>query len=56
MYLGRNFHRDRFAIFAHLVEILGGLSLLGTDKIKSDVSPETFVPKAVAWWMALCGP
>jgi hypothetical protein len=55
IYLDRNFHRDRFSIFAHLVEILGGLSLLATTKTKPGVTSETFVPKAIAWWMALCG-
>jgi len=55
IYLDRNFYRDRFSLFAHLVEILGGLSLLATDKQKPDVTPESYVPKALAWWMALCG-
>jgi hypothetical protein len=55
IYLDRNFYRDRFSIFAHLVEILGGLSLLASKKEKTGVTPETFVPKALAWWMALCG-
>lgn len=55
IYLDRNFYRDPFSIFAHLVEILGGLSLLASGKQKTDVTPETFVPKALAWWMALCG-
>lgn len=55
IYLDRNFYRDRFSLFAHLVEILGGLSLLATDKQKPNVTPESYVPKALAWWMALCG-
>jgi len=54
IYLDRNFYRDRFSLFAHLVEILGGLSLLASGKQKPDVTPEAFVPKALAWWMALC--
>ena len=55
IYLDRNFHRDRFSIFAHLVEILGGLSLLSSGKKKVGVNPRSYVPKAIAWWMALCG-
>jgi hypothetical protein len=37
------------------VEILGGLSLLASGKNKPGVTPEKYVPKALAWWMALCG-
>lgn len=55
IYLDRNFHRDRFSTFAHLVEILGGLSLLASDKEKPGVDPRRYIPKAIAWWMALCG-
>lgn len=55
IYLDRNFYRDRFSIFAHLVEILGGLSLLASDKVKPGVNPRSYIPKAIAWWMALCG-
>jgi pyrimidine deaminase RibD-like protein len=55
IYLDRNFYRTAESIFSHLVEILGGLSLLATDKKKSGVIPEQFVTKALAWWLALCG-
>ena len=55
IYLDRNFHRTEFSIFTHLVEVFGGLSLLASNKAKASVSPEEFVPKAIAWWMALCG-
>lgn len=55
IYLDRNFFRDRFAIFAHLVEILGGLSLLASGKQKPGTAPREYVPKAISWWMALCG-
>jgi NTP pyrophosphatase (non-canonical NTP hydrolase) len=55
LYLDRNFYRDEFSIFAHLVEVMGGLSLLSSGKEKEGVSPETFIPKAIAWWLALCG-
>ena len=55
IYLNRNFYRDASSIFAHLVEIVGGLSLLATEKQKAEVTPDRYIPKAVAWWMALCG-
>ena len=31
IYLDRNFYRDPSSIFAHLVEVAGGLSLLATE-------------------------
>ena len=55
MLLRRNFHRDAFALFAHLVEVVGGLSLLAADKEKPEVDAQDFVAKALAWWMVLCG-
>jgi len=55
IYLDRNFHRGRFEIFAHLVEVVGAVSLLASDKSKPDVDPEAFASKALAWWFALCG-
>ncbi|MGH9822446.1 MAG: hypothetical protein ACREDR_04245 [Blastocatellia bacterium] len=55
IYLDRNFYRDASSVFAHLVEVMGGLSLLASDKEKPGVVPERFIPKAIAWWMALCG-
>jgi hypothetical protein len=55
IYLDQNFYRDSFSIFAHLVEVVGGLSLLETEKVKPNVEPFEFVSKAIAWWLALCG-
>jgi hypothetical protein len=55
VYFDRNYHRDASSIFTHLVEIMGGLSLLATMKQKQGVVPESYVPKAIAWWLALCG-
>ena len=55
IYLDRNFNRDASSIFTHLVEIVGSLSLLATEKTKPAVDPERYIPKALAWWMALCG-
>ena len=55
IYLDRNFYRDASSIFTHLVEIVGSLSLLATEKTKPAVDPQRYIPKALAWWMALCG-
>lgn len=55
MYLDINFYRDSTSIFTHLVEVVGGLSLLASEKHKKDIQPIDFVPKCFAWWMALCG-
>lgn len=51
----RNLNRVSIDIFTHLVEIFGGLSQLASDKKKRGVSGESFIPKAFAWWMTLCG-
>ena len=55
IYWNRNFHRDVFSLFTHLVEVIGGLSLLASQKKKLGLTPENFIPKAFAWWMAICG-
>jgi pyrimidine deaminase RibD-like protein len=55
IYWNRNFHRDAASIFVHLVEVVGGLSLLASDKSKPGVEPVKFVAKSIAWWLALCG-
>lgn len=55
IYLDRNFYRDPSSIFSHLVEVVGSLSLLATEKTKTGIEPERYIPKALAWWMALCG-
>jgi len=54
IYFNRNFYRDTTSIFAHLVEIMGGLSVLATEKTKPEVNAEHHMAKAVAWWLALC--
>jgi pyrimidine deaminase RibD-like protein len=54
MYANRNLERSHQAVFAHLVEVIGGLSLLASGKRKADMVPEDFLPKAIAWWLALC--
>ena len=55
IYLDRNYYRDTASIFAHLVEAIGGLSPLASGKTKPGPLPETYLPKALAWWFALCG-
>jgi pyrimidine deaminase RibD-like protein/NTP pyrophosphatase (non-canonical NTP hydrolase) len=54
-YWNRNFDREPSSIFSHLVEVVGGLSLLASSKRKVGVDPESHIAKAIAWWMALCG-
>lgn len=55
LYWNRNFQRDANGIFAHLVEVIGSLSVLVSKK--SDYGPtlHIYMAKAIAWWFALCG-
>jgi pyrimidine deaminase RibD-like protein/NTP pyrophosphatase (non-canonical NTP hydrolase) len=55
IYADRNFYRDALSIFAHLTEVVGGLSQLASGKTKPGTPPAQFLPKALAWWLALCG-
>jgi len=55
IYLDRNYYRDAESIFTHLCEIVGGLSLLATNKSKPGVDTERHLAKALAWWLSLCG-
>jgi len=54
-YFHRNFDRRPSDICLHLVEVIGGLSLLASEKSKPGVDKDSQVQKALAWWMALCG-
>ncbi len=54
-YLFKNYHRTVEAIHTHFVEVVGGLSLIASGKRKPGVVPEKYLPKALAWWFALCG-
>jgi pyrimidine deaminase RibD-like protein len=54
-YFHRNFERRASDVCLHLVEVIGSLSLLASDKTKPGVDKEAQVPKALAWWFALCG-
>ncbi|HXD31606.1 MAG TPA: deaminase [Pyrinomonadaceae bacterium] len=56
IYWNRNFQRDASAVFTHLVEVVGSLSVLVSKK--QETNPEMIakeMAKAVAWWLALCG-
>jgi pyrimidine deaminase RibD-like protein/NTP pyrophosphatase (non-canonical NTP hydrolase) len=55
IYADPNFYRDPTSLFAHLVEVVGGLSHLASGKKKAGQTAESFLPKALAWWFALCG-
>jgi pyrimidine deaminase RibD-like protein/NTP pyrophosphatase (non-canonical NTP hydrolase) len=55
IYWNGNFYRGATSIFSHLVEVIGGLSSLASEKEKRWVVPQEFVAKAIAWWLALCG-
>lgn len=54
IYLDRNQQRSPTWLFSHLVEMIGGLSLLVTNKNKPGISLERFLAKCFAWWFALC--
>ena len=54
-YFHRNFDRRPSDICLHLIEVIGGLSLLASEKNKPGVDKEAQVPKALAWWLSLCG-
>ena len=54
IYFDKNFTKDARLIFTHLVEILGGLSILSTNKVKG-LNPEQQMAKALSWWLVICG-
>jgi len=54
-YFHRNFDRRPSDVCLHLVEVIGALSLLASEKTKAGIDREAQVPKALAWWLALCG-
>lgn len=55
IYWNRNYYQAIAQTFSHLVEVIGGLSLLASEKKKESIKPEDYMPKAIAWWLALCG-
>lgn len=54
-YWNRNYARPASEIFAHLTEVVGGLSTIASDKHKMGIEPQAYIAKAFAWWLALCG-
>lgn len=55
IYWNRNYQRDTTSLFSHLVEVIGGLSLLASSKEKAGIDPPKYIVKAIGWWLALCG-
>jgi pyrimidine deaminase RibD-like protein/NTP pyrophosphatase (non-canonical NTP hydrolase) len=55
VYWSKNFNRSASEISLHLIEVIGGLSLLASGKEKPGVDKNRQVSKAIAWWLALCG-
>ena len=55
IYWRQNLARSPAELFGHLVEMIGGISLLETEKKKPGADPRAFVLKSIAWWLALCG-
>jgi pyrimidine deaminase RibD-like protein len=55
IYLDRNSQRAPTWMFSHLVEVVGGLSTLASDKTKPGLDPKIFIAKCLGWWFALCG-
>src|SRR6185369_2948895 len=54
IYAHRNFDKPPVAVLAHLVEVIGGVSMLASGKKKPKVDPQEFIAKSIAWWFALC--
>ena len=55
IYWNRNFHLRPAEILVHLVEVVGGLSSIASNKRKPGVDANAYVAKALAWWLALSG-
>jgi pyrimidine deaminase RibD-like protein/NTP pyrophosphatase (non-canonical NTP hydrolase) len=55
MYWNRNFQREATAVFAHIVEVMGSLTILVTKKRVKGPPVHKILAKALAWWFALCG-
>jgi pyrimidine deaminase RibD-like protein len=53
VYWNRNLQRSATDLFAHLVEVIGGLSSVASGKKKTGVDPQLHIAKALAWWFAL---
>lgn len=55
IYLDANFYKSEFQVFAHLTEVIGGLSSIASGKKDELPQAEVFMPKVMAWWLALAG-
>lgn len=55
IYYRNNTAREDAWMFMHLVEILGGLSMVSSNKKKPGFDPIHYLAKAMAWWLTLCG-
>lgn len=55
IYVDRNFYRSTESIFCHLIEVGRGLAIASSKKRKRKLNAEDFLPKTLAWWLALCG-
>jgi hypothetical protein len=55
IYLDANFYKNEFLIFSHLVEVIGGLSSISSKKKNDLEQARRYMPKAIAWWLALAG-
>lgn len=55
IYLDRNLPRAPEWMFAHLVEVIGGVSTVVSGKAKTGTTLESYIPKSLGWWFALCG-
>ena len=55
MYSDRNFYRSTESVCCHLIEVSRGLGVAATQRRKRDLKAQEFLPKTVAWWLALCG-
>lgn len=55
IYGGRNLQAPPEEVFTHLQEQIGALSFIATGKVKRGVSHMRMMPRAIGWWLALCG-
>jgi pyrimidine deaminase RibD-like protein/NTP pyrophosphatase (non-canonical NTP hydrolase) len=57
IYSDRNLVRSPTWMLSHLMEIVGGLSWLASDKPgkRLGVDFESYIAKSLAWWFSLCG-
>lgn len=54
IYFDRNYYRSAESLMCHLVEVVGGLSIVVSGKKRSKVNAEAFLAKSFGWWLTLC--